>query len=180
MKHRFGSGLVSLGGVALLVVACAGSSFEGSGGAGAGSGGDSSPGTGGKTSAGASNGGASSAGKATGGSSSGGAEGGTSHGGVTTGGVTTGGSTTGGSSADPRACQQTSDCSACNYPTAPSKVSECYCPGCGDAPLSKAACTKNQTAWQKSCSTAPIICPAIACVEPPVPECKDNVCVVNN
>jgi hypothetical protein len=187
----------ALGCVALLIVACGGSSFEAAeGGAGATSGGDDSAGNGGNTSAGSATAGKSSAGASSdagssssagasrGGTSNGGAEtGGASSAGATSGGVSsagsaTGGAPSGGSGGNPLACDNDTDCAACRYATAPKTAMDCYCPSCGQTPLSKSACTANQAAWQKQCSQAPMVCPAIACVEPPIPQCKSHMCVL--
>jgi len=190
MKHRIGPVAGALGCVVLLVVACGGSSFEGVGGsAGSNSGGESTAGASGKTSGGSASGGTASGGTTSAGSSNGGSNsggtnrGGTSNGGSASGGVSSagsanGGAASGGSAGNPSACEADTDCAACRYATAPKSEMDCYCPSCGQTPLSKATCTANQTAWQKQCSQAPILCPAIACVEPPIPQCKSHTCVV--
>jgi hypothetical protein len=186
MTYRFGPIAGSLGCIAFLVVACGGSSFEGTDGtSGAASGGESAAGSGGKASAGSTSGGSASAGKASGGSSSGGsssggsANGGSASGGVTHGGTGSGGTSSGGTSGDPLACKEDADCVACAYPTAPQTKAQCYCASCAGTPLSKTACTANKAAWEKSCAASPLPCPAIACIEPPVPQCKSNICVAS-
>jgi hypothetical protein len=173
MTHRFGPLAGSLGCIAFLVVACGGSSFEGTDGtSGATSGGESAAGSGGRASAGSASGGSASAGTASGGSASGG----TASGGSASGGVSSGGASSGGASGDPLACKEDTDCVACRYPTAPQTKADCYCASCAGAPLSKTACAANQAAWEKSCAATPIPCPAIACIQPPVPQCRSNMC----
>jgi hypothetical protein len=184
MKHRIGSLVGSLGCAALLVVACGGSSFEGAeGAAGMASGGESAAGkaSGGSANGGSTSGGTASSGSSSGGNSSGGTNrGGNSSGGVSTGGVSVGGTSAGGSGGSPAACNEDTDCAACRYATAPKTAIDCYCPSCGQTPLPKSTCTANQTAWEKQCSATPLPCPAIACVEPPVPQCKSHMCVIGN
>jgi hypothetical protein len=193
MKH-FRPLASALGCVALMVVACGGPSFEAAeGSAGTASGGDDDTAagsgniSGGSATAGTSNAGTTSGAGRGGGTSNGGAaSGGASSAGATSGGVSsagragsaTGGAPSGGSSGNSLACDSDTDCAACQYPTAPKSVMDCYCPSCGQTPLSKSACTANQTAWQKQCSQVPIACPGIACGEPPIPQCKSHMCVV--
>jgi hypothetical protein len=207
MKRRFASIAGTLGCVTLLVVACGGADFEGpSGGdAGATSGGSSSSGAAGEPNAGSDSGGTASgtAGSNSGGSSSGGTasggtngggtagtssggtagsdSGGTASGGTNSGGTagTTGGGMagSGGGNMNPLRCETDTDCVACAYPTAPQKEADCYCASCAGAPLSKSACAANHEAWTKTCGGTPRICPAIACVVPPVPQCKSHMCV---
>ena len=74
-------------------------------------------------------------------------------------------------------CEADSDCVACAYPTAPQKDADCYCANCASKVLSKSACESNHAAWTKVCGGTPRVCPAIACVLPPQPKCKSNMCV---
>jgi len=186
LKRRVNFGLFASG--ALWLVACGGSAFTGSGGgsagatsfagatssAGASTGGGGSggaTGTAGSSTGGAAHGGSSTGGAAHGGSSNGGSStGGTAHGGSNNGGSNNGGSNNG------RECNADSDCVGCAYPTAPQQASDCYCASCPSTSLSKAACVNSQAAWQAVCKGMMRVCPAVACVVPPVPVCKSGLC----
>ena len=171
LKRRVNFGLFASG--ALWLVACGGSAFTGSGGGSAGA----TSFAGATSSAGASTGGGGSGGATgTAGSSTGGAaHGGSSNGGSSTGGTAHGGSNNGGSN-NGRECNADSDCVGCAYPTAPQQASDCYCASCPSTSLSKAACVNSQAAWQAVCKGMMRVCPAVACVVPPVPVCKSGLC----
>jgi hypothetical protein len=177
MKNRGLSQLGMLSFGALLLAACGGSSATGgAGGAGGSTGSAGATGSAGTTS---SAGSTSSAGTSAGGASSGGTTSSAGSGGTTSsGGKSSGGMSNGGAGAD-TACKVDTDCVACAYPTAPEEPTDCYCASCAGTPLAKTACTKNQAAWQATCSALPRACPAIACIRPPVPVCNQGMCAAS-
>jgi hypothetical protein len=107
------------------------------------------------------------------GGSSGAASGGAPHGGAS--GAANGGAQSGGAGQS-TPCSVDTDCVDCAYPTAPAQASDCYCANCALTPLLKPACASNQAAWQAECRPLPRACPAIACLSPAPPVCKNGVC----
>ena len=140
---------------------------KGQGGSGTGTGGS-------KANGGTSGGGSSSNGGQAGGGSS---SGGSSTGGGATGGGGAGGVSSGGSAGGPSiSCDDDSDCVACAYATAPVSAQDCYCPNCGNTPMSKTGCSANEAQFQKVCADVHLLCPAIKCLPPPAPACKNHMC----
>jgi len=107
----------------------------------------------------------------------GGPSGGTSSAGQSgSGGKASGGA--GGTNSDGM-CKQDSDCVACAYDKAPATAQDCYCTNCKWKPMAKTECSANQSAYDKVCANVRLLCPAIACVIPPVPRCDGGMCVAS-
>jgi hypothetical protein len=178
-------GLFGLGMV--LTAGCSGSSFteSGDGGSSATAGktsnggstsqaGSSSGGT--NDSSGSSSGGSGTAGSTNGGTGNGGtAAAGSNSGGTGTAGTGTGTAGSGGST-NVSECMQDSDCVQCQYAGTPTQTSDC-CTNCKYTPMTKRACEEGRAVYDKFCANRHPLCPAIACIEPPVVQCKGSMCV---
>ena len=71
-------------------------------------------------------------------------------------------------------CAADGDCTMCAYPTAPATADDCYCPECPSTAMTDAACTFNAAAWQTVCADVPVMCPDVACQEPPPAVCMGD------
>ncbi len=71
----------------------------------------------------------------------------------------------------PDTCEADGDCAMCAFPTAPASADDCYCPLCPDDPMTAAQCEFNTSAWKTVCADVPIMCPDVACQEPPPAVC---------
>lgn len=73
-------------------------------------------------------------------------------------------------------CSDEDGCVACSFPTEVTTADECYCATCPSTPMTMSRCNANASSHAKFCSDQPIICPLIACIEPPPVACLNSSC----